>query len=64
MLAEIAPLAEPVSLDVVRVDRLAPDVILLVWRSLSDSGSRLRSSVWVRAGAGWRQHFHQGTRES
>lgn len=63
LLAEIIPLAEPVSLDVVSVSRLADDVILLVWRAAADDRTTLRSSVWVRDGGDWRQRFHQGTDE-
>lgn len=62
LLAEVAPLPEPTELDVVSVDRLSADQILLVWRSVTATGSVLRSSLWVRDRAGWRQRFHQGTR--
>jgi len=63
-LDRIGPLAAPVSLDVITVSRIAPDLILLVWRASSDEGSRLRSSLWQRAGGQWQQRFHQGTVES
>lgn len=65
MLAEIAPLPEPLHLDVQSVERLGPDAVLLVWRSITGSGHRttLRSSLWVRTPSGWQQRFHQGTRE-
>lgn len=63
MLAEIGPVG-PVTMEVVSTSQLNPDTILLVWRSASDSGTRLRSSLWVRADGGWRQIFHQGTPES
>jgi ribonuclease HI len=62
-LDRIGPLESPVTLDVVRVTRVGPDTILLVWRASSDDGSRLRSSLWQRTGGQWRQLFHQGTRE-
>lgn len=65
ILAEIGPLPEEVHLDVQSVERVGPDAVLLVWRSLSGSGRRtaLRSSLWVRTPGGWRQRFHQGTPE-
>jgi ribonuclease HI len=64
LLAEVGPLPTEVSLDVVSAERLTPDTILLLWRSIADDGSALRSSIWVRTPQGWRQRFHQGTRES
>lgn len=63
LLAEIGPLAAPVLLEVVSVDRVDARSILLVWRSVGDTGSALRSSLWVRD-ADWRQRFHQGTPEA
>ncbi len=65
LLAELpgaASLGE-VDLEVLEVTELAPDVVLLLWRSHTDAGSALRSSVWVRSGGRWRQRFHQGTTE-
>lgn len=62
-LDEIAPIAA-VTLDVVNVARLTPDLILLVWRASSDDGTRLRSSLWQRTGGQWQQRFHQGTVEA
>lgn len=64
MLAAIAPLVDPVTLEVISVTRVADDVVLLVWRAATDQRSTLRSSVWVRDGVDWRQRFHQGTDES
>ena len=64
ILAAIAPLTAPVTLDVVSVTRVADDVVLLVWRASTEQRITLRSSVWVRDGADWRQRFHQGTDES
>ena len=64
LLAEVGPLPAEVGLDVVSAERLNPDTILLVWRSIADEGSVLRSSIWVRTPQGWRQRFHQGTREA
>lgn len=64
MLAEIEPLATEASLDVLSTERLGPDTILLLWRSITDEGSALRSSIWERTPRGWQQRFHQGTREA
>lgn len=63
LLDEIGPLSDEVSLDVVSIERVAPDVILLLWRALTGDRSTLRSSLWVRQGSGWVQRFHQGTDE-
>ena len=52
-----------VSLDVVNVEKLADDVVLLVWRAIGDRRSTLRSSIWKRENGRWQQIFHQGTRE-
>ena len=63
-LDRIGPLAGAITLDVISVSRIAPDLILLVWRASSDDGSRLRSSLWQRTGGQWQQRFHQGTVEA
>jgi len=63
MLAEIGPIP-PVELEVVETVRIAPDLLLLIWRAHAVSGITLRSSLWSRQGGGWRQVFHQGTPES
>ena len=63
-LAEMGPVGVEISLDVVEAERLSPDSILLLWRSITDEGSTLRSSIWVRTPRGWQQRFHQGTREA
>jgi ribonuclease HI len=63
LLAEMGPVGTETSLDVVSAERLSPDSILLLWRSITDDGSVLRSSLWVRTPRGWQQRFHQGTRE-
>ncbi len=63
MLASVAPLPEPARLEVVSVDTVDVRTILLVWRSVSEQGSALRSSLWVKD-ADWRQRFHQGTPEA
>ena len=64
LLAEIGPLSEPVELEVLRTTHLDADTILLLWRCVAASGATVRSSLWVRESSGWRQRFHQGTRES
>ncbi|MFX4273803.1 RNase H family protein [Propionibacteriaceae bacterium Y1685] len=64
MLATIGPLSSPVDLEVVRTSRPADDQVLLLWRSIEDGSSTLRTSLWTRGRAGWRQLFHQGTSES
>jgi hypothetical protein len=46
---------------------LAPDVILVTWRSIRPDGpphpraSALRSSIWTRRDGCWQLVFHQGT---
>ena len=62
-LAEIGPFSADVHLEVISASQLDARTILLVWRSVSDQGSALRSSLWVNDGD-WRQRFHQGTAES
>lgn len=61
---EIAPLADETTLDVLACMPAGPDTMLLTWRSVSDTGSALRSSLWVRTQGTWQQLFHQGTPES
>lgn len=63
MLAEIAPMVPVTECQVLSTQRLAPDVIHLVWRAQSAAGSRLQSSIWVRTAGAWRQRFAQGTVE-
>ncbi|MGC5078108.1 RNase H family protein [Agrococcus sp. DT81.2] len=62
LLAEIGPLPSPVELELLATHRISDDAQLIVWRSVGES-SALRSSLWVRSGASWRQRFHQGTPE-
>ena len=62
-LDRIGPI-EPTELEVIDVRELAPGVILLLWRASSDTGTRLRSSVWTEVRGQWQQLFHQGTREA
>lgn len=63
-LEAIAPYDTPVSLDVTRVERLAPGALLLLGRIIGDGGAVLTSSLWIRAGHTWVQRFHQSTPES
>ena len=64
VLAEIGPLTDRVTLDVVSVTRIEPEVILLVWRAVTEQRSTLRSTLWVRHGGDWQARFHQGTDEA
>ena len=64
ILDEIGPLPEEVTLDVIACMPAAQDALLLTWRSVSDTGSTLRSSLWVRDKGHWQQLFHQGTAEA
>lgn len=40
---------------------LAPDVVLVTYRTIRPGRSTLRSSVWWRRGDRWLLRFHQGT---
>ena len=64
ILDEIGPLPEEVTLDVIACMPAAQDALLLTWRSVTDTGSTLRSSLWVRDKGHWQQLFHQGTPEA
>ncbi|GAA4124857.1 ribonuclease HI family protein [Knoellia locipacati] len=64
MLDEIGPLPEEVGLDVIACIPATQDALLLTWRSVTDTGSTLRSSLWVRDKGHWQQLFHQGTAEA
>jgi ribonuclease HI len=65
ILAEIGPLPATVTLEVMRVDRVTPDSVLLLWRGVAASGeTTVRSSWWVREGDRWLQRYHQGTAEA
>ncbi|MEO8907896.1 MAG: ribonuclease HI family protein [Microbacteriaceae bacterium] len=58
--------AEPhtsATIEAVTSDTVADGVILLTYRSASEAGGRLRSSLWLRDGARWRLRFHQATPE-
>jgi ribonuclease HI len=65
VLGAIGPLEDPVTLEVLGVDRVGQDSLLLVWRAVRASGeATLRSSLWVRSGQRWLQRFQQGTPEA
>ena len=46
-----------------KVSRLAPDVMLVTYRTTTQDmiGSRLRSSIWKLISGHWQMVFHQGT---
>ena len=60
-LASLAPLPEPVSVEVDGVDDLAPWVVLLRWHARSRSAVSTRSAIWVKQGETWRLRFEQAT---
>jgi ribonuclease HI len=66
--ARISELADEDSpageLDVLGVDRVAPEALLLTTRTVDARGATLRSSLWVRSSGRWRLRFHQGTPEA
>ena len=64
MLDDIGPLDDPGTLDVISCMPVGPDAMLLTWRLSQDSGTTMRSSLWVRAAGHWQQLFHQGTPEA
>lgn len=50
--------------ELLEASRLAPDLIQVLYRTESRSGSALRSSLWQRTEGRWRLRFHQGTPEA
>lgn len=44
--------------------RLAPDVILLTYRTRRPGRATLRSSIWRRTQGRWAIYFHQGTAQA
>lgn len=60
-LASLAPLPEPVTVEVDGLDELAPWVMLLRWHARSRSAVSARSSVWVKQGEAWRLRYEQVT---
>lgn len=61
-LMQTEPLYHPPDIVDFNVARIAPAAALVTYRALRDSGSSLRSSLWVRDGDDWRMVFHQGTK--
>jgi ribonuclease HI len=61
-LADEQPLT--VDLEVLGVERVAPEALLLTARTTDGRGATLRSSLWVRTSGRWRLRFHQGTPEA
>lgn len=59
-LAEVSP-GLGTDFELISIDRIAPEVILVQWRGLSDRGNSRRVSVWVRDGNRWLMRYQQGT---
>ncbi|MGN6161321.1 MAG: RNase H family protein [Marmoricola sp.] len=59
-LAEVSP-GLGTDFELISVDRIAPEVILVQWRGLSQRGDSRRVSVWVRDGNRWLMRYQQGT---
>ncbi|SEH97799.1 MULTISPECIES: ribonuclease HI family protein [unclassified Leifsonia] len=65
LISELADEDSPAGeLDVLGIDRVAPDALLLTTRTVDARGATLRSSLWVRSSGRWRLRFHQGTPEA
>ena len=64
LISSIGPLPEPTRLELVEAQRPSPDEVLLLWRSVAEGRSTLRSSLWVRSDSDWVQRFQQGTPEA
>lgn len=60
-LASLAPLPEPVTIEVDGLEELAPWVVLLRWHARSRSAVSARSSVWIKQGEHWRLRYEQAT---
>ncbi len=41
---------------------ISPETALVTYRSRSEAGEALRSSIWIRKDDRWRMLFHQGTK--
>ena len=59
-LAEVSP-GLGTEFELIKVERIAPEVIMVQWRGLSDRGNSRRVSVWVRDGNRWLMRYQQGT---
>ena len=62
-LAEVSP-GLGTEFELIKVERIAPEVIMVQWRGLSDRGNSRRVSVWVRDGNRWLMRYQQGTPEA
>ena len=62
-LAEVSP-GLRTEIELIAVDRIAPEVILVQWRGLFDRGNSRRVSVWVRDGQRWLMRYQQGTNDA
>lgn len=60
-LASLAPLENPVTVEVEGIDELAPWVVQLRWRARSAQVVTLRTSIWIKNGDSWRLRFEQQT---
>ena len=60
-IAGTQPLQEPVEVEVLGVEEIAPFVVVLRWRARSASEVTVRSSLWVRRGDAWRLRLEQQT---
>ena len=62
-LAEVSP-GLGTEFELISVDRIAPEVIVVQWRGLSDRGNSRRVSVWVRESGRWLMRYQQGTNDA
>lgn len=60
-LASLAPLDDPITVEVEGIEELAPWVVLLRWRARSRTAVTLRASIWVKHDDTWRLRFEQQT---
>jgi ribonuclease HI len=58
------PPAPAVAFELLSADAVGADAILLLYRSATSEGARVRSSLWLRSGGSWRIRFHQATPEA
>lgn len=54
----------PVDMQLLSLAQVDRDAALLTYRSVSGSGSSLRTSLWLRHQGQWRLRHHQGTKEA
>lgn len=60
--SHLGPLEGSIDMDIYSCERLADDVILLLWKGRSERGVVNRGSVYVRTPDGWKLRYQQGTR--